>query len=153
MTYFCIIFVEKYFFAKYLRFYTSTKNFIKIRPKMSKRKPIKKKTFFYLLTLLTYSALQGPRLYSICWQWWRHQLLGRPRWWMGPILWGKYQGWSPRPAGRRRCPAPRGKGGAPPRAEKKRLLPRPAPQNTIAAQPRPVEVVKLRGVCGAKWKL
>ena len=46
MTYFCIIFVEKYFFAKYLRFYTSTKNFIKIRPKMSKRQPIKKKLFF-----------------------------------------------------------------------------------------------------------
>ena len=48
---------EKYFLAKYLQFYTSTKNFIKIRPKMSKRKPIKKKNFFYLLTLLTYSAL------------------------------------------------------------------------------------------------
>ena len=58
MTYFCIIFAEKYFFAKYLQFYTSTKKFIKIRPKMSKRKPIKKKKlFFYLLTLLTYSAL------------------------------------------------------------------------------------------------
>ena len=57
MTYFCIIFAEKYFFAKYLRFYTSTKNFIKIRPKMSKRKPIKKKNFFYLLTLLTYSVM------------------------------------------------------------------------------------------------
>ena len=35
---------RKIFF--YLRFYTSTKNFIKIRPKMSKRQPIKKKTFF-----------------------------------------------------------------------------------------------------------
>ena len=57
MTYFCIIFAEKYFPAKYLRFYTSTKNFIKIRPKMSKRQPIKKKTFFYLLPLLTYCAM------------------------------------------------------------------------------------------------
>ena len=57
MTYFCIIFAEKYFPAKYLRFYTSTKNFIKIRPKMSKRQPIKKKTFFYLFPLLTYSAM------------------------------------------------------------------------------------------------
>ena len=46
MTHFCIIFAEKYFLAKYLRFYTSKKNFIKIRPKMSKRKPIKKKLFF-----------------------------------------------------------------------------------------------------------
>ena len=45
MTYFCIIFAEKYFPAKYLRFYTSTKNFSKIRPKMSKRQPIKKKLF------------------------------------------------------------------------------------------------------------
>ena len=34
------LFEEKYFLAKYLRFYTITKNFIKIRPKMSKRKPI-----------------------------------------------------------------------------------------------------------------
>ena len=59
MTYFCIIFAEKYFPAKYLRFYTSTKNFIKIRPKMSKRQPIKKKTFFYLLPLLTYCAMNG----------------------------------------------------------------------------------------------
>ena len=57
MTYFCIIFAEKYFPAKYLRFYTSTKKFSKIRPKMSKRQPIKKKTFFYLLPLLTYSAM------------------------------------------------------------------------------------------------
>ena len=57
MTYFCIIFAEKYFPAIYLGFYTSTKNFIKIRPKMSKRKPIEKKPFFCLLTLLTYSAL------------------------------------------------------------------------------------------------
>ena len=57
MTYFCIIFAEKYFPAKYLRFYTSTKNFSKIRPKMSKRQPIKK-NFFYLFPLLTYSALQ-----------------------------------------------------------------------------------------------
>ena len=57
ITYFCIIFAEKYFPAKYLRVYTSTKNFIKIRPKMSKRQPIKKKTFFYLLPLLTYCAL------------------------------------------------------------------------------------------------
>ena len=53
-------------------------------------------------------------------------------------------------------PAPRGKGGAPPRPAQKKTIaspPRPAPQNTIAAQPRPappVEVVKLRGVCGAK---
>ena len=53
-------------------------------------------------------------------------------------------------------PAPRGKGGAPPRPAPKKTIaapPRPAPQNTIAAQPRPappVEVVKLRGVCGAK---
>ena len=46
MTYFCIIFAEKYFPAKYLRFYTSTKNFSKIQPKMSKRQPIKKKNFF-----------------------------------------------------------------------------------------------------------
>ena len=50
---------------------------------------------------------------------------------------------------------PRGAKGVPRPAprRKKRLLPRPAPQNTIAAQPRPappVEVVKLRGVCGAK---
>ena len=35
MTYFCIIFAEKYFLAKYLRFYTSTTNFIKIRPKIN----------------------------------------------------------------------------------------------------------------------
>ena len=48
-------------------------------------------------------------------------------------------------------PAPRGKGGAPPRPAPKKTI--AAPQNTIAAQPRPVEVVKLRGVCGAKWKL
>ena len=62
------------------------------------------------------------------------------------------QGWTPRPArprpaGQRGCPAP-------PRAEKNDCC--PAPQNTIAAQPRPappVEVVKLWGVCGAKWKL
>ena len=46
------VFVEKYFFAKYLRFYTSTKNFIKIRPKMSKRQPIKKKNFFLPITPL-----------------------------------------------------------------------------------------------------
>ena len=52
MTYFCIIFAEKYFPAKYLRFYTSTKNFIKIRPKMSKRQPIKKKNFFLPITPL-----------------------------------------------------------------------------------------------------
>ena len=39
------------------------KKLIKIRPKMSKHKPIEKKTFFYLLTLLTYSAL---RLAEIC---------------------------------------------------------------------------------------
>ena len=50
---------------------------------------------------------------------------------------------------------PRGAKGVPRPAprRKKRLLLRPAPQNTIAAQPRPappVEVVKLRGVCGAK---
>ena len=57
---------RKIFFAKYLRFYTSTKNFIKIRPKMSKRKPIKKKTFFYLLTLLTYSALVINPSYTRC---------------------------------------------------------------------------------------
>ena len=43
-----------------------------------------------------------------------------------------------------------------PRPALKKIIaapPRPAPQNTIAAQPRPappVEVVKLRGVCGAK---
>ncbi len=55
-----------------------------------------------------------------------------------------------------RGPTPRGKGGAPPRPAPKKTIaapPRPAPQNTIAAQPRPappVEVVKLRGVCGAK---
>ena len=64
MIYFCIIFAKKYFLAKYLRFYTSTKNFIKIRPKMSKRQPIKKKTFFYLLPLLTYSAM-GTN--AFCW--------------------------------------------------------------------------------------
>ena len=33
---------------------------------------------------------------------------------------------------------------------KKRLLLRPAPQNTIAAQPRLWKCSKLRGVCGAK---
>ena len=64
MTYFCIIFVEKYFFAKFLRFYTSTKNFSKIRPKISKRQPIKKKNFFYLFPLLTYSALDTLLLVS-----------------------------------------------------------------------------------------
>ena len=55
-------------------------------------------------------------------------------------------------------PAPRGKGGAPPRPALKKTIaapPRPAPQNTIAAQPRPappVEVVKTAGRLRGKMK-
>ena len=59
---------RKIFFAKYLRFYTSTKNFIKIRPKMSKRQPIKKKNFFYLLPLLTYCAMFNARIVASLYQ-------------------------------------------------------------------------------------
>ena len=56
MTYFCIIFVEKYFFAKYLRFYTSTKNFSKIRPKMSKRQPRRKGINFLFLSNMHFES-------------------------------------------------------------------------------------------------
>ena len=51
MTYFCIIFAEKNFFAKNLRFCTSTKIFIKIQTKMSKRQPIKKNFFLPIAPL------------------------------------------------------------------------------------------------------
>ena len=61
-THFC---GKNIFHAKYLRFYTSTKYFIKIQPKMSKRKPIKKKKLFYPLPLLIYSALYCIRLQLI----------------------------------------------------------------------------------------
>ena len=43
---------NKYFLAKYLRFYTSTKNFIKIQPKMSKCKLIKKRLFLPIPPLI-----------------------------------------------------------------------------------------------------
>ena len=55
-TYFCSHLRKKIFFLQNIYGLHRHKNFIKIRPKMSKCKPIKK-TFFSLLPILTYSAI------------------------------------------------------------------------------------------------
>ena len=45
-------------------------------------------TIALMVMIIIYNQSQGPRLYSICRQWWWHQLLGCTRWRMGSIIWG-----------------------------------------------------------------